>query len=162
MLNPGLDAGRLIAILVANKMNHRYPPISFGSQYGGKDAFAAVGPTITKLESLANSITTVPYGAIIQSLSFVFRVDGAIQQWNIFGCDNAQIDKKEKYASIDIGIPITKWKNVETTHVRGYIAQCLAEGAAILIDHLAMHNISFDAQRALAEIKTLQHLFNKV
>lgn len=76
--------------------------IDFSSQFGGRDAAAAVLPHFKALKAVAKEVTldAFPY----PQLAFILRVDGEVNQYGFSGTGEPDVDSEGKYLSIDIGI----------------------------------------------------------
>ena len=141
-------------------MREKYAPIFFASQIGGKDALAAVGPAITEIEDLAKADAGSHYGDPISSIAFVFRVDGAITQWGLTGCERPMIDRKQHYVTIDVGIPSQIWKGQSIRELRQYISSSLRLGWNQLELLIKREGINFDCNRASRDIDQLCSTYN--
>ncbi len=87
------------------------------------EASKATNIIITKLRRcLADNCRKI-YSNEIKEYSIVFRIDGEISHWNFEGCQKMRRSKKEKYITVDIGIPKGVWKNNSRLELEKYISK---------------------------------------
>lgn len=136
-------------------MKNQYPPVLIAAQYGGKDADQAVDPLVRQLRTIEKRRPKEYYGPVIQTLSFIFRVDGQFVQWNFSGTQAQELSAKEHHVTVDIGIPTKLWKGVPQVELRTYIANTLVVGAKELGDLAKELRHEFDAARAISDVTEL-------
>lgn len=76
--------------------------VVFSAQFGGRDAATTVLPHFKALKESAQGI--VLNGFPFSELAFILRVDGEVNQYGFSGAGNPDVDRDNKYLSIDIGI----------------------------------------------------------
>ena len=76
--------------------------IDFSAQFGGRDAAAAVLSHFKALKVAAKNVCIEKFP--FPKLVFILRVDGEINEYNLSGPGNPEVDSEGAYLSIDLGI----------------------------------------------------------
>ncbi|GAA5525735.1 hypothetical protein Maes01_02307 [Microbulbifer aestuariivivens] len=82
----------------------------------------------------------------IDEFCFILRVDGEISQWEFEGCENIDVDLKERYVSIDIGVPKEMWQSQDEDAIRAYLVGCMQDGLQMMVRALEEKNIQVNTQ----------------
>jgi hypothetical protein len=130
------------------------PAIDCSAQMGGKDVDAVLQPHFHAFKmAFAYGGAVLPC-IQIERLAFVVRADGAVQKFNFEGCENVDLNRKKKYISIDVGVPISRWQDRSDAEIAAYLIDSMWEGLEEMLAHLAANKIVCDAAaiRALFEI----------
>jgi hypothetical protein len=85
--------------------------IDFSAQFGGRDAAAAVLPHFKALKSAARGVELKDFAFL--KLAFILRVDGEVNQYGLSGVGGIEINRKENYLSVDIGISTNDRAHIE-------------------------------------------------
>jgi hypothetical protein len=83
-------------------MKNKTATIDVSAQFGGRDAADAAMSHFKALKLAAKDIAVDSFP--FPQLAFILRVDGNVNQYGFSGTGNPEIDRGEKYLSIDIGI----------------------------------------------------------
>ncbi|MFL0366198.1 hypothetical protein ACH0BF_24715 [Pseudobacillus sp. 179-B 2D1 NHS] len=97
------------------------PYITFSSQMGDENAARAVQPHLIELRTLLRKYCNNTYCKEVDEFAPVLRVDGDGWYWEFEGCEKLRLSKKYRYITIDIGMPRSKWENVEPKGIKSYL-----------------------------------------
>jgi len=127
-------------------MNDQLSPeaISFSAQFGGVDASTILKPHFFALKKEFHVAQDLPCDAI-REMAFILRADGAIQQFHFEGCENVELNRKKKYISIDVGVPIKRWQGRSDAEIAAYLIDSMWEGLEEMLARLAANKITCDA-----------------
>lgn len=110
--------------------------ITFGSQMGDQKAAEAVQQHLIELRKLLKKYCIGPYASDITEFAPIARIDGDIWYWNFEGCQKLRVYKKEKYVTIDIGMPKSRWVNATPLKIRQYLIVNLKQALIYIVDKL--------------------------
>lgn len=127
------------------------PTILVGAQIGGVAADRATDPHIRPLRNLLTTYCLGPYSPEVDEFSLVIRVDGDIGYWNQEGCDRMRRSKKERYITIDIYVPRSRWEGVRGIEIRKYLAACVEEAFQKMIRKLEKDKVVVDGDALLRD-----------
>lgn len=129
------------------------PVIDCSAQMGGEDVDSVLFPHFREFKR-AFSVTAGELPCkMIERLAYVWRADGAIQQFNFEGCERIDLNRRKKYISIDVGVPITRWKDRSDREIAEYLAVSMRSGLEQILERLRAEKIECDdaAIRSLLE-----------
>ncbi|MGG3451735.1 hypothetical protein [Domibacillus aminovorans] len=110
--------------------------ITFGSQMGDENAARAVQPHLIKLRILLEKYCDNSYCREVDEFAPILRVDGDGWYWEFEGCEKLRLSKKYRYITVDIGMPRSKWENVEPKNIRGYLVLHFKNALDLMIRRL--------------------------
>ena len=61
------------------------------------------------------------------------------------GCENVDLNRKKKYISIDVGVPIKRWQGCSDAEIAAYLIDSMWEGLEEMLARLAANKIDCDA-----------------
>lgn len=133
--------------------------ISFGSQMGDQTAAAVVQPHLIELRKLLKEYCNTAYSPEIEEFAPIARIDGDIWYWNFEGCQKLRYNKKEKYLTIDIGMPKSRWEGVEQRSIRRYLFDNLKEGLLQIVKRLKQEKIQVDEEKLIFDLGRVERAF---
>lgn len=113
------------------------------AQFGGKDCSEVILPHFRAIKKALKKHRDSRYCDSIDEFSFLLRVDGQITQWEFYGCENIDFNLKERFISIDVGVPILIWKK-SNKDIADYFSKSILEGADKMVEYLLEKNISIE------------------
>ena len=140
-------------------INEKKPYITFGSQMGDEFAADVVQPHLIELRKLLNKYCNTVYSPEINEFALVARVSGKIWYWDFEGCQKLRFNRKEKYLTIDIGIPENKWKDADSLSIRKYIFDNLQSGLLQIIKRLKKEKNQIDEECLLLDLEKVEKVF---
>jgi len=113
-------------------------PITIGVQVGGPKADEATNKHVLALRKVIREHLKGPYSPDVNEFALLLRVPGEIGRWDWFveGCSRLRRNQKDRYISIDIGIPPDRWQNIPAQALREYIAHCIREAFSRFVARL--------------------------
>jgi hypothetical protein len=110
--------------------------VTLAGQADGPDASAATRNSYFELSKLISRYCVGSYSPEVREFAPIFRIDGSINQWNREGCGYLRRNRKEKYITIDIFVPISRWKNRTEREIREYFASQVREALSLCVKRL--------------------------
>lgn len=135
------------------------PMIRMGAQVGGVAADQATDHHIMPLRKLLQAHCLGPYSVEVDEFSLVLRVDGDISYWNQEGCDRMRRRKKERYITIDIYVPRSRWENVPGLEIRKYLAACVEDAFQRMIAKLRKDKVAVDGDALLRDFAVVKEKY---
>lgn len=135
------------------------PAIGCSADFGGDDAASALLPHFRAFKvAFADSGEALPSG--IERAAFILRVGGSVRDFPFEGCENVDLNRKKKYISIDVGVPIKRWQGRSDVEIAAYLIDSMWEGLEEILARLAANKIPCDASaiRALFEAGAQRYL----
>ncbi|MDA8235188.1 MAG: hypothetical protein M0Z31_10385 [Clostridia bacterium] len=121
--------------------------ITFGSQMGDTKAAEVVQPHLIELRRILKTYANVPYSSEIDEFAPIARVDGDIWHWNFEGCRKLRLNRKERYITVDIGMPRNRWEGASAKEIRCYLAENLKQALELFVKRLKKEKISVNEER---------------
>lgn len=132
------------------------PTVTVGVQAGDVPADRATNPHIRPLRQLLQAHCHGPYSPEVDEFSLVMRIDGDIDHWEKEGCDRMRRSKKERYITIDIYVPRTRWEGVSGIDIRNYLAACVEDAFRKMIGKLQRDKVHVDGIALLRDFGTVR------
>ena len=127
------------------------PTILVGVQSGDVPSSRATDPHISPLRKLLKAHCLGPYSPDVDEFSLVIRVDGDIWHWEQEGCDRMRRRKKDRYITIDIYVPRSRWEGVPGIEIRKYLAACVEDAFQRMIGKLRRDKVVVDGDALLRD-----------
>jgi hypothetical protein len=118
--------------------------ITFGVQAGDAQADSAVSTHYLELRRLLARRCNNSYSDVIDEFAPILRIDGEIWSWNKRGCENFRIQKKSRYATFDVFMPVDIWSQGQGSRIRDYLITQLIEGFQTIIKRAEKAGIAID------------------
>lgn len=135
------------------------PTITISVQAGDILSDNATNPHIHAIRQLLRNFCPGPYSADVIEFSLVIRVDGDIWHWNQEGCDRMRRSKKERYITIDIYVPRSRWEGVTGLEIRTYLAACVEDAFRKMIAKLQKDKVAVDGDALLRDFAKVKELY---
>lgn len=140
-------------------MNSNKPTVIVGVQAGDVPASRATDPHIRPLRKLLQAHCRGPYSPEVDELSLVIRIDGDIDHWEKEGCDRMRRSKKERYITIDIYVPRSRWEGVSGIEIRKYLAACVEDAFQKMISKLQRDKVVVEGEALLTDFATVKEQY---
>jgi hypothetical protein len=127
---------------------------------GDKESSAAIQPHFKALKrAFLECGSTLPCKQV-EGIDYLLRVSGSIVNFNFEGCERIDLNSRKKYISIDVGVPIARWKDRGDQEIAGYLAGAMREGLEQMLARLRAKRVTCDepAIRALFEQGVARYL----
>lgn len=128
------------------RVSDELPPeaISVSAQFGGGPGSTLVKPHFFQLKkALLFAGREIPC-EVIREIAFILRVDGNIVQFNFEGCERIELNRRKKYISIDVGVPVARWKDRSDLEIAEYLAVSMRDGLEQMLARLRAEKLSCD------------------
>ena len=133
--------------------------ISIPAQIGGIIADFAVASHLMELRKLLEKYCNVSYAEGIDEFVPVFRVDGDVGYWEFEGLQKLRLMKKQRYITIDIGVPRGRWENVPPKLIRQYLLDNLKLALEAFVIKLKKEGISVDDKRLFEDFAKVERSY---
>lgn len=68
----------------------------------------------------------LPFSPDLIEIAFLIRGDGKFQTFDFEGHENIVVDKPERWISVDIGVPMSRWKGTSPAALADYLLGAFA------------------------------------
>lgn len=133
--------------------------VTLGVQSGDIPSAEATKPHYLPLRRLLAEHCQGPYSPDVDEFSLILRIDGDIYHWEQEGCDRMRRSKKERYITIDIYVPRSRWEGVSGIEIRKYLAACVEDAFRKMIDKLQRDKTPIDAGALLRDFGTVKERY---
>lgn len=130
-------------------------------QMGCKNADKATDFHVMELRNLLSSFCKSDYCSEIDEFVLILRVDGEIWHWNFEGCQKLRRNRKERYITIDIGVPRDRWENVHPYILRKYLAENIELALDLCIERLKKDKSDINGELLLNDFQKVKTIFLK-
>ncbi len=114
------------------------------AQMGGMDADAALLAHFRAFKAAFADSGALPCDQL-ELIAFVLRVGGSVRDFPFEGCEKIDLNRKKKYISIDVGVPIARWQGRSDKEIAVYLIDAMREGLDQMLAHLSANKITCDA-----------------
>jgi hypothetical protein len=132
------------------------PTITFGSQMGDTKVAEIVQPLLIELRKLLKTHCNDTYSQDIHEFAPIARIDGEIWAWNFEGCQKLRVNRKEKYITVDVGVPRWAWENKTENEIKTYLFNGLKEAINLMLSKLKKEKIEVDELRLFHDIALVE------
>jgi hypothetical protein len=132
--------------------------VSLGADVGGKDAHAATAEVCMLLRQALAERCRGPYGATFAEFALVVRIDGSVQSWGKRGVDNVRLQRKARFATADIFVPHTVWREGQAPF-SAYLATNVAVAIEAIVERAKKAGDSIDADRLNRDVRNVTSEF---
>jgi hypothetical protein len=133
--------------------------ITFGSQMGDTDAANTVQPHLIKLRKLLVKYCNETYCKEVDEFAPILRVDGEGWYWEFEGCEKLRLSKKNRYITIDVGMPISRWKDIGELEIRKYLISNLREALELMVKRLKKEKYTVTESELWADFSEVEENF---
>ncbi|WP_028391111.1 hypothetical protein [Bacillus cihuensis] len=110
--------------------------ITFGSQMGDRYSAEAEQPHLIELRLLLEKHCNKIYSPQLDEFAPILRVDGDIWFFEFEGCEKLRLYKKQRYITVDIGMPKSKWQNKSSIEIKKYLIDSLVEALNLFVKRI--------------------------
>ena len=133
--------------------------ITLGVQSGGVQAGETMEPHFFPLRKLLQTHCLGPFSPEVDEFSLILRIDGDLGYWNQEGCDRMRRSKKERYITIDIYVPRSRWEGVSGLEIRTYLATCVEDAFRRMIAKLQKDKVAVDGDGLLRDFAKVKERY---
>lgn len=136
--------------------------ISFGSQMGDTNVAEIFQPLLIELRKLLKTYCNNTYSQVIHEFAPIARIDGDIWAWNFEGCQKLRINKKEKYITVDVGIPRSSWEHKSEHEIKTYLFCGFKEAIDLILNKLRKEKIEVDEVKLFHDLTRVEKQFLEI
>lgn len=130
--------------------------ITLGVQMGGTSANDATDSHVLSLRKLLATLCKGPYSSEVDEFALILRVDGDIWHWDFEGCQKLRRSKKDRYITIDIGVPRSRWENVAPAGIRGFLAENVEHALLLCANRLIKDKSDMNIEALMADYQKVK------
>jgi len=133
--------------------------VTLAEQAGGEEAGEYTDPHVLDLRRLLASQCKGPYAKDVEEFALVLRTDGDVQQFGFEGCQRLRRSFKDRYITVDVGIPKRRWKGVAPKAFRSWLADAVKEGMLCCFHRLERDGVPVDREKFLEDYDLVRARF---
>jgi hypothetical protein len=126
--------------------------ITLGVQAGDVKSSEITRPHFLSLRKLLAQHCPGPYSQRIKEFAIILRIDGDIWHWEFEGCKNLRLRRKDRYITIDIGVPRGKWEHASAASLRCYLGKSCRDAIVLMLDKLKGEKIEVNSKALLENV----------
>lgn len=108
--------------------------IQISAQYGDQNSTIFIRPFHKKLNDLLEKVVVGSFFKTICKLSIVLRVSGEIWKFDGEGPEKLKFMKKKNEMTVDLIIPMVKWKKVDEIEFKSYLENSICQCFELFLD----------------------------
>ncbi len=134
--------------------------IDFAAQMGDKESDAALLPHLKALKRAFLECGSALPCKQVEGMDYLLRVSGSIVKFEFEGCERIDLNRRKKYISIDVGVPVARWKDRSDLEIAEYLAVSMRDGLEQMLEKLRASKLSCEenAVRAMFEEGVVRYL----
>lgn len=133
--------------------------VTLGVQAGDERAGQTTEPHFMSLRKLLASVCIGPYSTEVDEFALILRIDGDGWHWNFEGCQKLRRSKKDRYITIDIGVPRQRWDGVSSDKIREYFSKNVELALAMCIEKLKKDKANIDGDALLRDYQKVKEQY---
>jgi hypothetical protein len=133
--------------------------VDFSVEMGGVDSGHVVGPHLSSLARLLNKYIIHEYVFELDELHPIFRVDGEVHRWDKEGLERLRLARKQRYITVDIMMPRSRWEEVTPTEIRRFINDNFKEALHRMVDRLKKEHMEVNEERLFKDYAKVEKEF---
>lgn len=114
------------------------------AQYGDIESAAAIRPNFRAIKAALRADVDAIACEHIHQFAYVLRVSGSITSFEFEGCEKIDLNRRKHYISIDVGVPMVRWKDKTDTEIAQYLVNVLPDGLEQMLARLRTEKIVCD------------------
>jgi hypothetical protein len=131
--------------------------ITLGAQTSREDD--RTGRPILEFRRLMAEHCQGPYSPEIREFALILRIGGDMQEFNLEGCERIRRNRKEKYITLDLAFPSSRWKGATDLDIRKYLAEAVETGLLCCIRRLESDKSPIDSAKLMADFAKAKQQF---
>jgi hypothetical protein len=136
-----------------DEMTNDRAVVTLGAQVGGSDAYAATRGDVLTLRHLLKQECRGPYSAVLDEFALILRVDESIDCWGRSGVDYVRLQRKLRYAKVDIFVPKSAWNPEYPGAFRQFLAGEVESAIRVIAERAGKAKVPLDSDRLLRDIQ---------
>lgn len=133
--------------------------VSLAEQVGGTEASRVTGRHVLELRRLLEQHCSQVYCPNVAEFALILRTDGDVQTFGFEGCKNVRRSRRERYITVDLGVPEHRWKSVSASEFRSYLWELTETGILCCVDRLRRDKEQIDFESLRADLGTARDIF---
>ena len=129
--------------------------ITLGVQSGSTEASDATRPFFMPLRKLLAKHCVGPYSKDIVEFAPILRIDGDVWAWHFEGCEALKLNRRERYVTIDIGVPEERWR-ANGLALATYLVTTVEEALRQMIDRVKQKGLDLNDAALLADFEQVR------
>ncbi|HET9281578.1 MAG TPA: hypothetical protein VFR24_06410 [Candidatus Angelobacter sp.] len=131
--------------------------VTIGVQSSGDDD--RTERPIIELRRLLADYCKGPYSPDVREFALVFRIGGEMQEFNFEGCERIRRNRKEKYITVDLGFPSSKWKGATDSSIREFLVEAVETGLLCCIRRLLKDRSPVNGDALMNDFAKVKEIF---
>ena len=123
--------------------------ITLGMQTSGEDN--RTEPHVLALRRLLDTYCRGPYSDEIDEFALVLRVGGDMLEFDFEGCERIRRSRKQRYITVDLGLPSQRWKRATDREIRKYIVDVVETGLLCCSRRLEKDRSQIDVRKLMSD-----------
>lgn len=118
--------------------------IDFAAQMGDKESDAALLPHFQAFKRAFMECGSKLPCKQVEGMDYLLRVSGSIVKFEFEGCERIDLNRRKKYISIDVGVPMARWKDRSDQEIAAYLAASMRDGLEQMLERLRAEKLACD------------------
>ena len=135
--------------------------ISLGVQVGGEDADRATDRIVTEFRRLLEKYCSKQYSPDAEEIALVLRIDGDVSAFELEGSERLRRSVKRNYITIDVGVPIWRWKGKSEWDIRHYLLDSVKVALKKCVQRLKKDKAGIDESQLCLDFALVEAEFLK-
>ncbi len=133
--------------------------ISLGMQTSGLDP--KINEAILQLRRLLEERCRGPYSDDVREFALILRIGGTLQEFDFEGCERVRRNRKEKYITVDLGIPSYRWQGISEHEFRRFLLEAVKTGLLCCLRRLEKDKTEVAAERLLTDFRDVELQYSR-
>lgn len=131
--------------------------ISLGAQTSGDDD--RTHKHVLELRKLFAIYCAGPYSKEILEFALILRIGGKFQEFDFEGCERVRRNRKDKYITVDLVFPSSRWKGVSDRSLREYLSGIVETGLLCCLHRLKKDKVKVQSAALMTDFAEVKRRF---
>jgi hypothetical protein len=100
-----------------------------------------------------------PYSKEILEFALILRIGGKFQEFDFEGCKRVRRNRKDKYITLDLGFPSSRWRGVSDRSIREYLSTIVETGFLCCLHRLKKDKVKVRGAALMTDFAEVKRRF---
>jgi hypothetical protein len=116
---------------------------------------------ILELRRLLAECCRGPYSDDVREFALILRIGGKLQEFDFEGCERVRRNRKEKYITVDLGVPSYRWQGINEHDFRRFLLETVETGLLCCLRRLEEDRTAVARSRLLTDFREVKRKYSR-
>jgi hypothetical protein len=132
---------------------------SNAGDFGGGDVDVVIWPELAAQKRAFAIASGQPFSSDLNEIAFLIRADGKFQNFRFEGHENIKVDKRDKAVSVDIGVPVDRWRGKTRREIAEYLVGAMRNSISDVLAEASKRGLQADSTLVMEVFERSMELY---